>query len=364
MHRGPHPTTPKLTDADHATLTTWTRRRTTAQALALRARIVLESANHPEASNTQIAQQLGVCRETARRWRERFIRLGPDGLLDAPRPGAPRTINDEQVERVLSLTLETLPQNATHWSTRSMAATSGLSQTAISRIWRAFGLRPHLSESFKLSTDPLFIEKVRDIVGLYLSPPDRALVLCVDEKPQIQALERDGHSFPTLPGQTARCPHDYVRHGTTTLFAALDAKLGTVIGECQPRHRSREFKMFLETVNAAVPADLEVHLIMDNYGTHKTQLIRDWLVKHPRYHVHFTPTSGSWLNLVECWFALLSKRRLERGCFSSVLDLERAIREYIGATNEAPRPFVWSRTADEILASVARFCQRISNSLH
>ena len=258
-----------------------------------------------------------------------------------------------------------------------MAATSGLSQTAISRIWRAFGLRPHLSESFKLSTDPLFIEKVRDIVCLYLSPPDRALVLCVDEKPQIQALERDGHSFPALPGQTARCPHDYVRqreqpvrccrvskNGTTTLFAALDAKLGTVIGECQPRHRSREFKTFLETVNAAVPADLEVHLIMDNYGTHKTQLIRDWLVKHPRYQVHFTPTSGSWLNLVECWFALLSKRRLERGCFSSVESLERAIRDYIGATNEVPRPFVWSRTADEILASVARFCQRISDSLH
>ena len=275
-----------------------------------------------------------------------------------PRSGAPRTVLDEHVERVLQLTLETLPENATHWSTRGMAAASGMSQTAVSRIWRAFALRPHLSESFKLSTDPLFIEKVRDIVGLYLNPPDRALVLCVDEKPQIQALERDGRTFPTLPGQVERRAHDYLRHGTTTLFAALDARVGSVIGRCVERHRGEEFKAFLQVIDSSAPGDLDVHVILDNYATHKTRAVQDWLVEHERFHLHFTPTSGSWLKLVESWFSVLTARQLRRGSFTSTNALEAAIERYIALTNAEPKPFVWTRTADEILASVARFCER------
>jgi transposase len=363
MARGPRPVPLTLTPADREVLERWTRRRTTAQALARRARIVLACAE-PGATNSGVARALRVSRPTVLTWRRRFAARGPDGLLDEPRPGAPRTITDADVERVITLTLETMPPDATHWSTRRLAAAAGMSQTAVSRIWRAFALQPHRTEAFKLSRDPLFIDKVRDIVGLYLNPPDRALVLCVDEKPQIQARAPTAPVLPMRPGQAERRTHDYVRHGTADLFAALDVKTGTVMGACRPRHRSLEFRAFLDQIDANVPADLDVHLILDNATTHKTQLIRDWLAKRPRYHVHFTPTSASWLNLVESWFALLTARQLRRGAFRSTGELEEAIRRYIAATNAAPKPFVWTKSADEILASVARFCQRTSNSVH
>jgi transposase len=287
-----------------------------------------------------------------------------DGLLDEPRPGAPRRITDADVERVLTHTLESTPRDATHWSTRGLAEVCGLSQSAVSRIWRAFALQPHRTETFKLSKDPLFIDKVRDIVGLYLQPPDRALVLCVDEKAQIQALDRTQPLLPMRPGQVERRSHDYVRHGTTSLFAALDIKTGRVIGQCHRRHRAIEFRRFLDAIEAAVPATLDVHLILDNYGTHKTPTIRRWLAKRPRYHLHFTPTSASWLNLVERWFATLTTKRLRRGVFRSTRDLEATIRRYLVSHNEAPKPFVWTKTADEILASIGTFCKRISNSGH
>ena len=338
-------------------------RRTTAQALARRARIVLACAE-PGATNSGVARALRVSRPTVLIWRRRFAERGPDGLLDEPRPGAPRAITDADVERVITLTLEATPPDATHWSTRSMAKRAGMSQTAVSRIWRAFALQPHRAETFKLSTDPLFIEKVRDIVGLYLNPPDRALVLCVDEKPQIQAKAPTTPVLPMCPGQAERRTHDYVRHGTTDLFAALDVTAGRVIGACRPRHRSLEFRAFLDQIDANVPAELDVHLILDNAATHKTRLIRDWLAKRPRYRVHFTPTSASWLNLVESWFALLTARQLKRGAFRSTGELEAAIRRYIAATNAAPKPFVWTKSADQILASVGRFCQRTFNSVH
>lgn len=363
MARGPRPIPLTLTPADREVLERWTRRRTTAQALARRARIVLACAA-PGATNSGVARALRVSRPTVLTWRRRFAARGPDGLLDEPRPGAPRTITDADVERVITLTLEAPPPDATHWSTRRLAAAAGMSQTAVSRIWRAFALRPHRAETFKLSTDPLFIEKVRDIVGLYLNPPDRALVLCVDEKPQIQAKAPTAPVLPMRPGQAERRTHDYLRRGTTDLFAALDVKAGRVIGACRPRHRSLEFRAFLDQIDANVPAELDVHLILDNAATHKTRLIRDWLAKRPRHHLHFTPTSASWLNLVESWFALLTARQLKRGAFRSTGELEAAIRRYIAATNAAPKPFVWTKSADEILASVARFCQRTSNSVH
>jgi transposase len=363
MARGPRPIPLTLTPADREVLERWTRRRTTAQALASRARIVLACAE-PGATNSGVARALRVSRPTVLTWRRRFAERGPDGLLDEPRPGAPRTITDADVERVITLTLEATPPDATHWSTRRLAAAAGLSQTAVSRIWRAFALQPHRAETFKLSTDPLFIEKVRDIVGLYLNPPDRALVLCVDEKPQIQAKAPTAPVLPMRPGQAERHARDYLRHGTTDLFAALDVTAGTVIGACRSRHRSLEFRAFLDQIDANVAAELDVHLILDNAATHKTQLIRDWLAKRPRYHVHFTPTSASWLNLVESWFALLTARQLKRGAFRSTGELEEAIRRYIAATDAAPKPFVWTKSADEILASVTRFCQRTSNSVH
>src|SRR5215470_16506111 len=294
--------------------------------------------------------------------RTRFLSKRLDGLLDEPRPGAPRRIGDAEVERVMRLTLETTPRDATHWSTRAMARRCGLSQTAVSRIWRAFALRPHRVETFKLSKDPLFIEKVRDIVGLYLNPPDKALVLCVDEKAQIQALDRTQPLLPMRPGQVERRTHDYTRHGTTSLFAALNVKTGKVIGECHRRHRAQEFRKFFDVIDAAVPDDLDVHLILDNYATHKTPLIRRWLAKRPRYHLHFTPTSASWINLVERWFATLTEKQLRRGVHCSTRALEAAIIEYIAVTNEQPRPFRWTKTADEILASIERFCRRISDS--
>jgi len=305
-----------------------------------------------------------VTKGTVGKWRARFLQRRLEGVLDEPRPGAPRTITDTEVEAVITKTLETTPRNATHRSTRSMAKATDLSQSAISRIWRAFGLQPHRVETFKLSKDPQFIEKVRDIVGLYLDPPDRTLVLCVDEKSQIQALDRSAPILPLAPGIPARRTHDYRRHGTTSLFAALDVATGTVIGECHRRHRSQEFLQFLKTIDANVPAHLDIHLILDNYGTHKTPRVRRWFAAHPRFQLHFTPTSASWLNLVERWFALLSERQIKRGAHRSTRALETAIREYLAVTNEAPTPFRWTKTADEILASLARYCQRISDSGH
>jgi transposase len=351
-----------LTAEDRTTLEQWTRRRTTAQALALRARIIVRAATGP--SNTVTARELRVTKATVGKWRARFVRDGLQGLLDEPRPGVPRQITDAQVERVIALTLESTPRDATHWSTRSMANATDLSQSAISRMWRAFGLQPHRVETFKLSKDPLFIDKVRDIVGLYLHPPDRALVLSVDEKSQIHALDRTAPILPLRPGLPERRTHDDRRHGTTSLFAALDVATGTVIGECHRRHRSAEFLQFLKTIETAVPDELDIHLILDNYGTHKTPQVRRWLVAHPRFHVHFTPTSASWLNLVERWFAMLTDKQIKRGAHRSTRALETAIRAYLTLTNESPTPFVWTKTADEILASVARYCQRISDSGH
>jgi transposase len=338
------------------------RRRTTAQALALRARIVLACAEG--GSNTQVAERLGVIRQTVGRWRSRFIHAGVDGLLDEPRPGAPRKISDAAVESVVTLTIESKPTDATHWSTRSLAKRTGLSRSSIARIWRAFGLRPHRSESFKLSTDPLLIEKVRDIVGLYLDPPDRAAVLCVDEKPQIQALDRSQPILPLRPGQIERRTHDYVRHGTTSLFAALNVKSGKIIAEHHRRHRGIEFRKFLDTIDRNVPQELEVHLVLDNYGTHKTPSIQRWLLRHPRSNLHFTPKGASWINQVERFFANLTNQQLRRGAHRSTVELERAIRDYIDSKNRNPRPFIWTKTADDILASIERFCRRISGAGH
>lgn len=340
----------------------WVRRQKTAQFLARRARLVLACAEGK--TNTAVAAEVGLSRLTVGKWRARFLEGRLDGLLDEPRPGAPRKISDADVERVLVRTLETTPRDATHWSTRSMAQASGLSPSTISRIWRAFSLQPHRAETFKLSTDPLFIEKVRDIVGLYLDPPDKALVLCVDEKAQIQALDRTQPLLPMRPGQIERRTHDYARHGTTSLFAALDVKTGQVVGQCHRRHRSVEFRKFLNRIAAAVDPALDVHMILDNYGTHKTALIRRWMAKRPRFHMHFTPTGSSWLNLVERWFATLTQKQLRRGVYRSTTELEAAIHSYLDASNDSPKPFIWTKTADEILDSLARFCKRTSETGH
>jgi transposase len=345
-----------LTANERDTLERWARRPTTARALAERARLVLECAGGK--SNTVVARQLRLTKQTIGKWRARFLSQRLDGLLDEPRPGAPRRITDGDVERVMRLTLETTPHDATHWSTRAMARRCGLSQTAVSRIWRAFSLRPHRVKTFKLSKDPLFIEKVRDIVGLYLNPPDKALVLCVDEKAQIQALDRTQPLLPMQPGQVERRTHDYTRHGTTTLFAALNAKTSDVITQFHQRHRSVQFREFLDLIEARVPRRLDVHIIMDNYSAHKTALIRNWFAKRPRFHVHFTPTYGSWLNLVERWFAELTLKQIRRGTFRSVPQLKAAIQQFIDAHHTDPKPFVWTKSADEILASIARFAQR------
>jgi transposase len=351
-----------LTAADRETLQGWSRRRKTAQALALRSRIVLRASMGSTA--TAIALEQGVCIQTVSKWWRRYAASGPDGLLDEPRPGQPRKLSDADIERVIVRTLERKPDGATHWSTRSMAQATGLNQTAISRIWRAFSLQPHRQETFKLSRDPLFIDKVRDIVGLYLDPPDRALVLCVDEKSQIQALERTAPLLPMRPGQAERRTHDYLRHGTTSLFAALDTKTGKVISQLQRRHRSVEFRKFLDTIEANVPPELDVHLVMDNYGTHKTPMIRRWLVRHPRYHVHFTPTSASWLNQVERFFAEITEKQIRRGSFQSTQQLETAIRDYLQHHNADPKPFLWTKSADDILTALAKYCERTNDSGH
>jgi transposase len=345
-----------VTVEERETLERWVRRPKTAQALAQRAQIILNCARGK--TNTEVATRLRISKQMVGKWRQRFSSRRLDGLLDEPRPGTPRRLSDADVERVLTMTLESTPKNATHWSTRSLAKAAGLSNASVHRVWRAFALAPHRSETFKLSQDPLFIEKVRDIVGLYLNPPDKALVLCVDEKSQIQALDRSQPILPMRPGQAERRTHDYRRNGTTSLFAALDTKTGKIIGQLHRRHRSLEFRKFLDKIDAEVPAALDVHLILDNYGTHKTATIQRWLLKRPRFHLHFTPTSASWINLVERWFELLTAQQLRRGVFRSTRSLETTIRNYIDVHNEKPKPFVWTKTADEILESVARFCQR------
>jgi transposase len=351
-----------LSDQEREVLERWARRPTSAQALALRCRIVLAAADGELSKD--IAARLGCNASTVGRWRGRFAERGVDGLHDEPRPGKPRVIGDEDVERVIVKTLEEQPPNATHWSTRSMAAVSGMSQTAVSRIWRSFGLKPHRIDDFKLSTDPQFIDKVRDIVGLYLNPPDAAVVLCVDEKSQIQALDRTAPILPMLPGTPQRATHDYVRNGTTNLYAALDVASGQVIADMTPRHRAEEFRRFLRLIDNSVPADLDVHVVLDNSSTHKTPSIQRWLVGHPRFHVHFTPTYSSWLNLVERWFAELTTKSIKRSAHRSVRDLVASIRTWITNWNAAPKPYVWHKTADEILDSLASYCQRINDSGH
>ena len=351
-----------LTEDERDVLERWARRPKSAQALALRCRIVLAAAEG--ATSTDIATKLGCSRATVGRWRTRFAERRLDGLHDEPRPGAPRTIHDDDVERVIVKTLEEAPTDATHWSTRSMAKATGMSQSAISRIWRAFGLKPHAVEHFKLSPDPQFVDKVKDIVGLYLNPPDAAVVLCVDEKTQVQALDRSAPVLPLMPGVPERRTHDYRRAGTTNLYAALDVASGNVIADLTPRQRAEEFRGFLNLIDRSVPADLDVHLIVDNSSTHKTPSIQRWLVRHPRFTLHFTPTYSSWLNLVERWFAELTTKWLRRGTHRSVKELVASIRTWIANWNDSPKPFVWHKTADEILASLGAYCARISDSGH
>src|SRR3954465_10248448 len=351
-----------LSAAERAQLESWTRRRTSAQALALRSRIVLLAC--AGRNNIAIARELGIPRNVAGKWRSRFLQDRLDGLVDEPRPGRPRTITDDQVEEVIVKTLETTPKDATHWSTRSMAREVGLTQSAVLRIWKAFGLQPHRQQTWKLSKDPQFIDKVRDVVGIYLNPPERAVVLCVDEKSQIQALDRTAPILPMLPGVPERATHDYKRAGPSSLYAALDLTTGKVIGALHARHRAIEFKKFLQTIDRHVPPQLAVHLVLDNSSTHKTPAIQRWLTAHPRFVVHFTPTSSSWLNLVERWFAELTTKKLRRGAHRSVAALNADIRAWISRWNDNPRAFVWTKTADQILDSIARYCQRINDSRH
>jgi len=349
-----------LTKEERDRLQSMAHRARSQPLLARRARVVLACGDGLD--NQAVARKLRASLGMVGKWRARFLKARLEGLYDEPRPGAPRKVGDEQVEKIVIQTLESTPRGQTHWSTRGLAKASGLSRMTISRIWHAFGLQPHRADTFKLSPDPLLIEKVRDIAGLYMNPPDHALVLCVDEKSQIQALDRTQPLLPMRPGQLERGTHDYKRHGTTSLFAALDLKTSRVISQFHQRHRSVEFRGFLDVIEAQVPADLDVHLILDNYGTHKTAIIRNWLAKRPRFHVHFTPTYGSWLNLVERWFAELTNKRIRRGAFRSVRELESAIREFIEVHNEDPKPFVWTRTADQILDCISRYARRTLTS--
>ncbi|GAB4666186.1 IS630 family transposase [Mycobacterium avium] len=358
----PHAAKIVLTEDERAELEGWVRRRNSAAGLALRARIVLACADG--GSNVEVADRLELDRNTISKWRNRFAAKRCDGLLDEPRPGRPRVVGDEQIEALITATLKTAPPGATHWSTRSMAQHLGLSQSMVSRVWRAFGLAPHKQDSWKLSKDPLFVAKVRDVVGLYLDPPERAMVLCVDEKTQIQALNRTAPVFPMLPGTPARATHDYVRHGTSSLYAALDLATGKVIGSLHSRHRAQEFLAFLKKIDAEVPADLDCHVVLDNASTHKTPAVKRWLTNHPRFVLHFTPTSSSWLNLVERWFAELTTKKLRRGTHTSVRQLNTDIRAWIEHWNDNPKPYVWTKTADQILESVANYCKRINNSGH
>ena len=345
-------------------LTMWADRPKSTQRLALRARIVLACADEP--CNTVVAARLGVCNATVGTWRNRFVARRLDGLVDDPRPGAPRTVTDAEVERVVTRTLETKPENATHWSTRTMAKAAGMSQSAIGRIWRAFELKPHRHETFKLSTDPFFVEKVRDVVGLYLSPPEKAIVLSVDEKSQVQALDRTQPILPMTPGQAERGTHDYVRHGVTSLFAALNVATGEVIGKCHRRHRHQEFVKFLDHVDGTLVKEpgVSIHLILDNYATHKTPAVKRWLLRHPDYRLHFIPTSSSWLNQIERFFAEITEKRIRRGAFKSVASLEKAIVDYLAAHNADPKPFAWVADADAILDRIKKVCERTSDSGH
>ena len=352
----------RLSDEERAALEGWVRRRSTPQSWALRCRIILACA--AGGSNKDVAGELGSTPHAVGRWRARFVEHRIAGLGDLPRSGGPRTVTDEQVAALVTATLESAPKDATHWSTRAMAAQVGLSQSTVSRIWRTFGLAPHRSETFKLSTDPYFIEKVHDVVGLYLDPPERALVFCVDEKSQIQALNRSQPMLPMMPGIPQRMTHDYVRAGTTTLFAALEVATGKVIGSLHRRHRAEEFKRFLLKLDRELPAGLDVHLVLDNYATHKTPTIKTWLVAHPRFHLHFTPTGSSWLNLVERWFAELTNKKIRRGVHPTVHALEDDIRSWISSWNADPKPFIWTRTADEILQRLASYLNRIPDSGH
>jgi transposase len=351
-----------LSDDERVMLERWSRRAKSSQALASRCRIVLACAEG--LSNVEVAERLSVNRMTVGKWRSRFLADRLEGLLDEDRPGRPPSITLDQVEDVVVTTLEQIPRNATHWSRTSMAARSGLSKSTIGRIWRDFGLKPHRAETFKLSADPLFIDKVVDVVGLYHNPPERAVVLCVDEKAQIQALDRSQPALPMMPGLPERRTHDYVRNGITSLFAAFNIADGTVISELHRQHRAVEFKKFLTTIDKAVPGELDVHLVCDNYGTHKTPLIRAWLSRHPRFHLHFTPTGSSWINQVERWFGMLTDQKIRRGAHTSVHALEADIRSWIANWNSDPRPFIWTKTAEEILDSLARFCRRISGAGH
>jgi transposase len=352
----------ELSEVEREQLESWSRRGTTAQALAQRSRIVLLVADGLRIG--EIATRLDVHRNTVAKWRRRFAAERLDGLVDEPRPGQPRTITDAKVDEVITRTLESTPKDATHWSTRSMAAEVGLTQSAVHRIWRAFGLQPHRTETFKLSRDPQFVAKVRDVVGLYLNPPERAVVLCVDEKSQIQALDRTAPILPMQPGLPERATHDYKRHGTSSLYAALDIATGKVIGSLHNRHRAIEFKQFLQTLDRDVPPELDVHVILDNSSTHKTPAVHKWLTAHPRFVLHFTPTSASWLNLVERWFAELTTKQLRRGAHRSTRALNADIRAWMKTWNDNPKPYVWTKTADQILESITRYCTRINESGH
>jgi transposase len=352
-----------LSDEERAVLESWTARRKTAQAVALRARIVLAAAGR--LTNGEIAALEGISRATVTKWRKRFAERRLEGLVDEPRPGRPRTITDAQVEAVIIKTLESRPSDgSTHWSTRSMAREAGVSADAVMRIWHAFALQPHRQETWKLSKDPQFIEKVHDICGLYLNPPERAVVLCVDEKSQIQALDRTAPTLPMLPGTPERATHDYERNGTTSLYAALNVQSGEVIGSLHQRHRAREFLKFLKTIDHNVPAHLAVHLVIDNASSHKTPAVRRWLAVHPRFHLHFTPTSSSWINLVDRWFAELTTKLLRRGKHRSVRALNADIRNWIDSWDDNPRPYVWTKTSDQILDSIRRYCERINTAGH
>lgn len=360
MPRGPQPQPITLTDDERTKLDTWAIRPTTQQRLATRAKIVLAAAAGQ--SNTAIAGDLRLTLPTVRKWRSRFAAARLDGLTDEPRPGAPRSITDAQVEQALARTLEARPKDATHGSTRTLGRDLGLSQTAVSRIWRAFGLKPHLRETFKLSTDPFFTEKVRDVVGLYMAPPEKAIVLCVDEKSQVQALDRTQPTQPPLPGRAEKATHDDVRHGTTSLFSALDVATGKVVGKCYRRHRHQEFVAFLDHIDATRTREpgMTIHVVMDNYGTHKHPVVRQWFARHPEYVPHFTPTSSSWLNQVERFFAQITDRRIRRGAFKSVEALEKAIEDYLATHNADPKPFVWTKDADLILRKVQKVCDRLT----
>lgn len=357
MGRGRIPAvTIELSSEERRELDGLTRRRRTAQGLSRRAQIVLLAAEGWQ--NKTIAGELGVTANTVGKWRRRFAEHRLEGLCDEPRPGAPRQIGDDAIAETVRLTLEETPPDATHWSLRSMARATGYAPSTVHRIWQAFGLQPHRSETFKLSSDPLFVDKVRDIVGLYLDPPERALVLCVDEKSQIQALDRTQPLLPMRPGQAERRSHDYKRCGTLSLFAALDTATGRIIGRCFARHRAREFRAFLNTVEAQVPGELDIHIIMDNLATHKTSTTRNWFARHPRWYVHYTPTSTSWINQVERFFGLLTEKQLRRGVHSSTKQLEDDIMTYIDTVNADPKPFRWTKAADDILATIQRFCLR------